>query len=368
VPIITQCPSCGKKLRAPDQQEGKQAKCPQCKKPFVIKAVAVAAVAGAGGGSSVAGQSSVTDASSLVGGGAASGTQVRQPLQPNARPQSQPHPQQRPQPHPQQHPQQQPQPQPQQPQYPDQWYVQTGEGAEYGPVTFAELQQWVVEDRIDAECQILQDGWDQWKWAEDVFAELGGGGAVADNPFAAIAETPAIGGGSGPFAALGAAGDANPYAAPQVTSGPITTTAASDEGAITPGIVRAMEGTRPWVMFFAILAFIACGLLVIGTIFAVLFMLGNVAGGIVLFLIYAANAGIYGYIGYLLLTYAKSAGGFVRTGRVAELEKALHAQKDFWKTTGILTIVAISMSLIGTLSLFFLIGSIASNLPPSAAG
>ena len=52
------------------------------------------------------------------------------------------------------------------------WYVQTAEGAEYGPVTRKELDAWVVEERIDVDCQLLQDGWDQWKWAEEVYPQL----------------------------------------------------------------------------------------------------------------------------------------------------------------------------------------------------
>jgi len=36
VPISCQCPSCGKRLKAPDSAAGKKAKCPQCGKPVKI--------------------------------------------------------------------------------------------------------------------------------------------------------------------------------------------------------------------------------------------------------------------------------------------------------------------------------------------
>jgi len=54
----------------------------------------------------------------------------------------------------------------------DKWYLQTEEGEQYGPVTKAELDQWLAEGRIDASCQILCEGWDQWRWAEDVYPQL----------------------------------------------------------------------------------------------------------------------------------------------------------------------------------------------------
>jgi hypothetical protein len=64
------------------------------------------------------------------------------------------------------------------------WTVQTGEGEQYGPITKAELEQWMAEGRLDDNCQILREGWDQWKWASEVYPSLGGGQpAKSDNPF-----------------------------------------------------------------------------------------------------------------------------------------------------------------------------------------
>ena len=37
MPIEIQCPQCGKRLKAPDSQLGKQAKCPQCQNVFVVE-------------------------------------------------------------------------------------------------------------------------------------------------------------------------------------------------------------------------------------------------------------------------------------------------------------------------------------------
>ncbi len=52
------------------------------------------------------------------------------------------------------------------------WRVQTAEGEQYGPVTKTELDQWVAEARLDCECQVLRQDWNQWQWADDVYPEL----------------------------------------------------------------------------------------------------------------------------------------------------------------------------------------------------
>ena len=67
----------------------------------------------------------------------------------------------------------------------DRWYVQTEEGEHYGPVPKEELDAWAAEGRLDASCQVLCEGWPQWKWAEDVYPELAEP-AAQENPFAAI--------------------------------------------------------------------------------------------------------------------------------------------------------------------------------------
>ena len=54
----------------------------------------------------------------------------------------------------------------------DQWYLKTDDGELYGPVDEAELREWIDEGRIDHECQLLQVGWKQWQWADEVFPEL----------------------------------------------------------------------------------------------------------------------------------------------------------------------------------------------------
>jgi hypothetical protein len=83
--------------------------------------------------------------------------------------------------------------------------LKTEDGQTFGPVPKKELDEWLSEGRITAECQLLKDGADQWQWASDVYPQLGGeaggtdgnsgGGfpqidtkANSDNPFAFAAQ------------------------------------------------------------------------------------------------------------------------------------------------------------------------------------
>jgi len=102
---------------------------------------------------------------------------------------------------------------------PDGWYMKTEEGEDYGPVPKAELDQWVEEGRITSDCQILQDGAEQWQWASDVYPELDDAepetGAEAPPPSVAPPVKPpaSSGGGATETSAFAfAAADASPTA------------------------------------------------------------------------------------------------------------------------------------------------------------
>ncbi len=55
---------------------------------------------------------------------------------------------------------------------PDRWYLKTEDGEDYGPVSKTELDEWMQEGRITADCHVLRDGDEQWQWASDVYPEL----------------------------------------------------------------------------------------------------------------------------------------------------------------------------------------------------
>ncbi|HUE71203.1 MAG TPA: hypothetical protein VMP01_09990 [Pirellulaceae bacterium] len=55
---------------------------------------------------------------------------------------------------------------------PEQWFLQTPDGSQYGPVVRDELDQWFTEGRVSVECQLLKEGSTQWQWAADLYPEL----------------------------------------------------------------------------------------------------------------------------------------------------------------------------------------------------
>ncbi|MCG8584696.1 MAG: GYF domain-containing protein [Pirellulales bacterium] len=52
------------------------------------------------------------------------------------------------------------------------WWAQTADGQQYGPVPKAELDSWVADGSINAECQVLREGDPQWQWASQVYPQL----------------------------------------------------------------------------------------------------------------------------------------------------------------------------------------------------
>ena len=83
----------------------------------------------------------------------------------------------------------------------DRWTMKTPEGQQFGPVTRSELDGWMRDGRMSANCQLLQDGSTQWQWAHQVYPSLGdrspgpslthAASASGSNPFAAAAWTAA---------------------------------------------------------------------------------------------------------------------------------------------------------------------------------
>ena len=52
------------------------------------------------------------------------------------------------------------------------WYLKTDEGEDFGPIPRPELDQWAAEGRLNADCQVLKEGAEQWQWATDLYPEL----------------------------------------------------------------------------------------------------------------------------------------------------------------------------------------------------
>lgn len=54
----------------------------------------------------------------------------------------------------------------------DEWHFKTATGEEYGPVGRDELDEWLREGRITADCQILHAADDEWRWASEIYPQL----------------------------------------------------------------------------------------------------------------------------------------------------------------------------------------------------
>ena len=52
------------------------------------------------------------------------------------------------------------------------WYLATPQGQTYGPVTKADLDAWYSQGRINAWCQLFQEGQTQWQLAAAVYRAL----------------------------------------------------------------------------------------------------------------------------------------------------------------------------------------------------
>jgi len=230
----------------------------------------------------------------------------------------------------------------------DKWYLQTEEGDQYGPVTKAELDQWLAEGRIDASCQILCEGWDQWRWAEDVYPQLAGTSA-----------SPVIDTGGGQTSSAAHVPVVGPLPAGQTAPAAIVTEE-PHSGGISRSIRRSMQETRPWVMVLAVFGLVANGLGLLAGALAVLAIAVATFGiGLIVAPLYLVSPVLGLIASYLLLSYGMRIGDFCRRETVLQLESAIEAQKSFWKFTGIVALVTLGL-VIATVFLIMVVGGLAA--------
>lgn len=145
MPIEITCTGCERRMRVPDGVAGKRIKCPKCATVLRIPQA-----------------SDEEEPAEAEVAAAAEQEPAEKKPEPVARePESKPAPKTS---------------------LPDRWYMKTEDEEDYGPVPKTELDQWLEEGRITADCQILQDGAEQWQWASDVYPELEEPGAAAPPP------------------------------------------------------------------------------------------------------------------------------------------------------------------------------------------
>lgn len=331
MPIDFRCTGCSQKVRAPDKFAGRKVKCPKCATVLEIPAKSDSAVTGASGAAAV--DQSASD-KPLAGGSAddaaqddirAAGPLVRdsQEVVPAA-------------------------PLDDTEADRDEWYVRTEEGDEYGPVTKADLDSWVEEERVDGQCQILKKHWDDWKSADAVYPELAEEEA-GENPFAGIAASEAPSAEPGPR--FGGDSDIDGEV---LDEEPVGTGSSVTSGSVTGGsqlgIERVLTESRPWVQIMAVFGFLTGGVWAIGCIYYFILATSNMAVlGMTLSLIAVAGPALLILGSYFLYVYSQKIRVFERTGGARDLQGAIAAQRAFWKLAGIVS--AIVLGVYGLLAL-----------------
>jgi hypothetical protein len=145
----------------------------------------------------------------------------------------------------------------------------------------------------------------------------------------------------------------------------------SDTGLVVSSLaIEMLRQTKPWVRFVSVMLFVNCGLIVLAAMFV---MLAGVAGGSVgggrgmamgagvgLFvaLFYAVIGLIPLFMGIYLSRYANNIKALLDSSQGVYLEKALEAQKAFWRLVGIVLLVTVCIY--GVILLILLLGLLAS--------
>lgn len=120
----------------------------------------------------------------------------------------------------------------------------------------------------------------------------------------------------------------------------------------TPGVVEALQGTRPWVRLIAIVGFVVTALMaLLALVMPFLGLagtkdLGGLGGGLVFFVVYGFGAVLYGAMSYFLYRYAAAIWEYLGNRTVGALEAALGYQKSFWRLLGIITAVYLALLVI----------------------
>ena len=295
------CPKCARQLRVPPARLNKKLECPGCKHRFVIKKIK-------------AGKNAVPRGTAVA------------------------------------------------------WRMRTEEGDEYGPVPQSEFDAWLAEGRVDATCQLLQDGWDQWRWADEVFPQLAAP-AAEPKPAATVAAPAAEAAANVAAPAADAADAATPAAtesaveapSPAVDPLPSQTSVRSlaHEDSASPGIRRALEGSAPWMLFLAIIGFLAFALSTVAAVAGLVLQVsagrdaalpagaGAVIGVVLAALFYLLPA-------FLLLRSQHAIGTFLRHDTLQNLHRALLCQRRFWSTVGVLMTLVVVAGLVAIVVLFTL--------------
>jgi hypothetical protein len=163
-------------------------------------------------------------------------------------------------------------------------------------------------------------------------------------------------------AALAFPGTTPPTGSPAMAATPAVL---AYQGIASPGEVFAssraidmLRGTKPWVRFLSIFAFVIGGLMIVGGASMSLMLSRGGGPGIRSAIIGGGAYLVFGLIaivfGLYLFRFASSIAALLVTNHSEHLEKALEAQRSFWRLAGIMTIVLLVLYF-GMIAIFALV-------------
>lgn len=130
-------------------------------------------------------------------------------------------------------------------------------------------------------------------------------------------------------------------------------------GEIPPDVVRALGGSRLWVVFIAVIVFVYATMsLVIGGYFAVVGARKGVAPVTFYGVLTVVSGVLYMVGGVMLINHSIRIGRFIAQPRTERLVSALDALRAFWMYVSVLLIVALAFILFTLLAVFSTVWSL----------
>src|SRR5688572_21889694 len=201
----------------------------------------------------------------------------------------------------------------------EQWFYESG-GGRAGPVDTPELKRLLAAGTVRPTTIVWRTGLAEWTPASqmsELFETDAGLGASdpAGGPSAPATPAPP------PHAGHGSPSPVLPYLGGGVPVG------------ITPRTVELLRQTRPWVMFFGVLGFVAAGLYALGGVWMMAATGLNARSSVpgTVGLLYVLVAGVFFFPALMLWRYWSRIGDMMVRGHVQDLEAALEAQKGYWR-------------------------------------
>lgn len=116
---------------------------------------------------------------------------------------------------------------------------------------------------------------------------------------------------------------------------------------IPPGVTKILRDTQPWARFLGILGLIGVACMIAGGLAVGAAGLSARQPEMALIpFVYPITGILYFFPSMYLVRYARRIRYFVAQGHAHQLEAALEAQRSFWKSMGILTLVGLGLCLV----------------------